>query len=1145
MSKMENRLVRPLLAALVLLLPAMVLADDTDLFKLDNVSAPARIMLVVDTSGSMARPEGNTTASPFYRGDCQGQDSYIERGVVRTIDNASRKICVVRNILLNFLDPALGDAESVWPNNFEVGLAGYSEQGAVIIEPMAPLGSINVPGSKRNQLISAVNALRATGRTPLVGSYLEVAEYLTGGKAVTRASGETDPEVWAATNLYRGVDLGPQCGNTNNHLVFLTDGVSTCEKGSHFTARELEDFGCPDYSGDLVIGDLGTRVNEFVTGVAGQYHESCSAMVYSDYEDTGSPYESYWGCLGLVSSTLGENEQTENGRQVDAGVKTHVIAYDMDGASSDTTNGMETWATVSGGKYLFARTGMDLAEAFEQISSEVVMPGSFIVASGGVGVSQLNSFTHLDELYFSMFTPSSKPFWYGNLKKYFFNFSTEGELEVYTNPGKSTLAVSDGVFLPDVKSYWSNENNIPDAFGGVDGDVAHVGGAASQIEAPADRNLVVYYGDTRYELKPDNAGASGEDIDNLKARLLAEYATFFADPEDADAETIANYGSDVLSPMLAWLSGEDVNNEWGHFIQDPTSDDHSADPEDERAAGYKGVRTLYGAPLHSSPVLVNYRSRDDDGNPLSEPENVVFVSTNDGKLYAVDASNGSEKGKEKLAYVPEAMLKRTSLADPSPVERMFQATKPDAGDGSLIYGMDSTWTVWRQDVNGNGNIDEDTQDFVLLYGGMRRGGRNYYILDATDVEASSSLEQLAVIKGGEGKFLNNGQSWSEPKLAIINYRGTPTAVFIIGGGYDTVYDSGRPQTLPAKGAQIYIVSARTFLERDGGARHEAGEVLWWASSDSILGDETHVQIAALEYSIPSSVKTVDIDADGYLDFFYVGDMGGQIHRFDVNNSNTGAANLISNTADTVIAQLGVAGADSVSQDMDRRFFYPPSIAKMRCPRGFCMSLAIGSGWRSNPTDVSVTEKFYFLMDYEPFTPGQNEPVITETATTEAGGSVTVIQALTKTDDAESITAASNDAGIKGYSLELGGTGYDAEKLLGAPLIVGGSAYFSTYYRPPEMPDTDTCQVGEGASAVYQFTPGDSKALQLADGLSQNVAGSIQSLITELPIADGGGEDPDNPAPPGLQGGIVSGTGSVGPAPLQLNHIRKTRWQQIE
>ncbi|MEE2731117.1 MAG: PilC/PilY family type IV pilus protein [Pseudomonadota bacterium] len=1141
---MENLLIRPLLAVLALL-PATVLADDTDLFKLD-VSAPARIMLVVDTSASMARPEGNNDVVQFYAGDCTGQDRYFKDGEWVSFDNASRKICVVKDILLRFLDPDLGDPESVWPNNFEVGLARYAQQGAAIVEPIDRLGSIDNPNSKRRQLIGAIRSLRASGRTPLVGSYLEVAEYLTGGQAVTRDSGATDSEVWESTNQYKGVDLGPQCGNLNNHLVFLTDGASTCEKGSNFTESELDDFNCPDGSADLVIGDIGTRVNQFVTGVAGQYdEETCSAMTYSEYEEEGTPYKTYWGCLSQVSEKLSDNKQTENGRQVDASVKTHVIAYDMGGASTDTKNGMEAWAVAGGGLYRDASTGDEVAEAFEQINGEVVMPGTFIVASGGVGVSQLNSFTHLDELYFSMFTPSSKPFWYGNLKKYFFNFSTEGELKVYTNPGKSTLAVSDGVFLPDVNSFWSNENNIPDAFGGVDGDVAHVGGAASQIEDSTDRNLVVYYGDTDYELKPDNADASGEDIDNLKARLLAEYATFFADPEGADATAIANYGSDVLSPMLAWLSGEDVNNEWGHFIQDPTSADDSTDPEDERAAGYKGVRTLYGAPLHSSPVLVNYRSRDADGNPLSEPENVVFVSTNDGKLYAVDASNGSEKGKEKLAYVPEAMLKRTSLADPSPVERMFQATKPGAGDGSLIYGMDSTWTVWRQDVNGNGNIDEDTQDFVLLYGGMRRGGRNYYILDATDVEESSSLEQLAVIKGGEGKFLNNGQSWSEPKLAIINYRGTPTAVFIIGGGYDTVYDSGRPETLPAKGAQIYIVSARTFLERDGGARHEAGEVLWWASSDSILGDETHVQIAALEYSIPSSVKTVDIDADGYLDFFYVGDMGGQIHRFDVNNSNTGAANLISNTADTVIAQLGVAGVDSVSQDMDRRFFYPPSIAKMRCPRGFCMSLAIGSGWRSNPTDVSVTEKFYFLMDYEPFTPGQNEPVITETATTEAGGSVTVVQALTKTDDAESITAASNDAGIKGYSLELGGTGYDAEKLLGAPLIVGGSAYFSTYYRPPEMPDTDTCQVGEGASAVYQFTPGDSKALQLADGLSQNVAGSIQSLITELPVADGGGEDPDNPVPPGLQGGIVSGTGSVGPAPLQLNHIRKTRWQQIE
>ena len=1157
---MDLAVVRNLFALMMLAYAGASFADDTDLFKLDGVLAPARIMLMVDSSGSMARPEGNSNVEQSYSGDCTGQGSYTVQGIPVFFDNASRKICVVRDILLNFLDPEKGVPGVAWPDNFEVGLAKYSQQGAVIIVPMGKLGKNTDPNSNRTRLLSTVKDLDASGWTPLVGSYLEMAEYLTGGQAVTMGVSGTDPDVWVQSTipnspnaitdgsyLYKGVELGPQCGNVNNHLVFLTDGESTCEKGSRF---EDDEFGrCPSYSGHLMSGDLGTRVNKFVSGKSDEYNEECDALIFSSYEEKGEPYKSYWGCLSLVSGALSRNTQLNNERVVNAGVITHVIAYDMEGASSNTTAGMEAWATASGGRYVSAKTGMELSEAFKQISSEVVMPGSFVVASSGVAVSQLNRFSHIDELYFSMFTPSGKPFWYGNLKKYFFNLSEEGELDIYTKANKSERAVQNGVFLPNVLSEWSDPNNIPDTFAGVDGDVAHVGGAASRIKNPENlppserRKLIAYYGSTKYELGPDSIVALNEDIDKLKTSLLSDYAQEYeiVHGDAADPEVLENYNDEVVAPSLNWLLGLDVNNEWGRIIQNPDPE-QASDSEDSRAEAYKGVRNLYGAPLHSSPTLVNYLSRDAEGEPLAEPKNIVFVSTNDGKLYAVDAKSGDEQ----LAYIPEAMLKRSGLEYPSPLEKMFEATKPNAADGRLIYGLDSTWTVWRQDVDANGNIDVDTRDFVYLYGGMRRGGRNYYILDATKVEDSADLEEVAVIKGGENQFLNNGESWSEPKLAIVNYKGTPTAVFIVGGGYDPVYDIGRPETLPAKGAQVYIISARDFYEKNGGAFHSAGEVLWWASSESLLGDNTHVQIEALKYSIPSSVKTVDIDANGYLDFFYVGDMGGQIHRFDIDNESTEAKTLVSNAKRTVVAQLGIATdeADLNSQKDDRRFFYPPSIAKMNCPEGYCMALAVGSGWRSNPTDISVTEKFYFLMDYEPFVPGQAQdlPVITDLSIEDGG---TVLE-LDKISSQDAITAASTAKGIRGYSLALGGTGYEAEKLLGSPLIVGGSAYFSTYYRPAEAISTDTCQVGEGASAVYQFTPGDAQALLLKDQLSQNVAGSIQSLIVELTNTGevGDGETPTQSGT-GLQGGIVSGTGSVGPAPLRLNHIRKTRWEQMD
>ena len=888
-------------------------ADDTDLFKMKNNPVHAKIMLVVDTSGSMASLEGNDTELDDFDGDCEGTGTITEKGETVEYSNSDRKICIVREILLKYLDPAQ-DYEEGWPDDIQVGLSRYREPGAVILKPLARLGSINTEGSHRNQLIEAVNSLTTAGRTPLVGSYLEVAEYLTGGFAVTRDAGDSDRSIWAdyASGQYAGVDLGKQCGTVNNHLIFLTDGLSYCEKGSKLTTEEEESWMCGMRSSNPAFGDLGSRVNEFVTDrhEVNKYNSECSKDFFSSYEDDPQTYDSYWGCLSLISSKLNSPSfDPENVEPRFEGIETHVIAYDMAGASSDTVNGMSAWAKSGGGMYLPAASSQDLADAFQSISKEALLSGAFTVASGGAGVSQVNRFAHMDELYFSMFTPSTKPFWYGNLKKYFFQIDRSGELGIYTNESKTTLAVQNGDFRADVRSEWSDVD---------DGNIAYLGGAAGEIRAPDDRNLIVSYGGNIYEIKSDNEAETGEDIDDLRAALLSDYSDLFDDPDGDDADSISGYDISTLVPTLSWLMGNDVNDEWAQISEQLGI-----------TVSGNGVRNLYGAPLHSSPVLVNYQSRDSEGEPLDTPEDLVFISTNDGKLYAVDTKDGVEH----FAYLPEAMLKREGLSSPSPIEKMYEATKPDAATGSLIYGLDSTWTVWRQDVNRNGNIDEDTQDFVYLYGGMRRGGRNYYILDATKAQMSKTISEIAVIKGGEGKFADNGQSWSEPRLAIVKFNGVAAAVFIVGGGYDDVYDNAtRPasEDLPTKGAQIYMIVARDFTDTRNGVEYYAGDVLWWASS-STATLERHVKIDALKYSIPSSVKTVDEDGDGYLDFFYVGDMGGQIHRFDINEDNTGFDTLIGNPSLTVIAQLGVSASDTDSDD--RRFFDPPSVAKMNCRKG--------------------------------------------------------------------------------------------------------------------------------------------------------------------------------------------------------------------
>src|SRR5690606_20829408 len=225
-------------------------------------------------------------------------------------------------------------------------------------------------------------------------------------------------------------------------------------------------------------------------------------------------------------------------------------------------------------------------------------------------------------------------------------------------------------------------------------------------------------------------GNTTELIDDAYATSVAAVmlpGTFASQQEENDIRA-------KIGNVVNWLRGDDVVSEWTRVVPGQAA---------------RAVRNLYGAPIHSSPVVVNYTStREVSGvrQPLAvdDQDNLVFVSTNDGKLYAVDGATGDEK----LAFVPGTFLQRAADGGPSMVERYYDAVR-DRLPGDFIYGLDSTWTVWRQDVNRDGNItSSNSNDFVYLFGGMRRGGRNYYGLDMTEAnDDTPQMEQMFVLEG--------------------------------------------------------------------------------------------------------------------------------------------------------------------------------------------------------------------------------------------------------------------------------------------------------------------------------------------------------------------------------------------------------------
>lgn len=1037
-------------------MPAFALQNELAIYAGESQPVPARIMLLIDTSGSMARGLGCTVGA----------------------DGCRTKWEVLVETLGKFIDHQNNEANDStrWPDSFEIGLARFGVNGAVIEVPIRSLSAVVDPVSgqtQREKLAQKLSAMSPDGWTPLVGSYLETIAYLKGRLAVSQSAyNSSDSEAWENRSLLQfktGMSDQLICGVNNNHLVVLTDGISTQESMS----RQVY--------GAIPGVTYGHRIQQFVNGnTDNQYLGTCDAGVSTG--NTEEIINPTWPCLNALAEKLADKDPADSTNV--RGVRTHTIAYSLGtgscgqtpfGAPENAPQYLCNWALNGGGNGFAATDAQGLVNAFQSISLDVSLSDSFTAAVPGVGVNQANRFTYLDDIYYSVFQPTDRRFWYGNLKKYRLGLANNVPVILGEN-NQRVDANSDGFFDTNARSFWFDADDYLPEEVTADGDKVVLGGAALKIPAKESRRLYTHLNGTDILVTNENS-------ESLIDAMLPPDIT-----DDALEADLRTKGSSVVN----WLRGDDVafNNEWARLT--------GFDPKNER--------TLYGAPIHSSPVVVNYTSTRKNLagqtvpiDDVSEQKNLVFVSTNDGKLYAVDANSGEEK----LAFVPGELLKRGADGSAPVIEQLYDAARGNL-QGPVQFGLDSSWTVWRQDVNKDGNITSSvsSKDFVFMYGGMRRGGRNLYGLDATAAnDQTPAINQLFVLEGGSsGTPLEKmGQTWSEPVLGLMKYSAAANGslvVLVFAGGYDPVYDGGRPAGVPL-GAQLYIVAAhdRSDLGID------AGEVLWWASEEASGAGVSHLQVDEMTDSIPSTVKTLDQDGDGYFDHIYVGDLGGQLFRFDV-KAPLADSNPITATR---IASLGYRNNGTAAHD--RRFYFPPSVALMKDSAGRKhVAVAIGSGLMTSPRDTGVDEKFFFLRDYAPF----------------------------------GITVDAADNPPVEYSLEL-----ESEKLMGSPLIVGGQVFFSTYY----WGDNDTmtvtateCRAKYGRAALYQYNPRDVAGPQrILRAQPMSLAGGIATVLKEIPARPADGDTPATPAGSDFIG--VGGTSAFDLPDVDLGNIRKTRWKQ--
>ena len=263
-----------------------------------------------------------------------------------------------------------------------------------------------------------------------------------------------------------------------------------------------------------------------------------------------------------------------------------------------------------------------------------------------------------------------------------------------------------------------------------------------------------------------------------------------------------------------------------------------------------------------------------------------------------------------------------------------------AASTSKIYGMDGELTLRTIDNNNNGFIEDSASDKAYVYAGMRRGGRNYYALD---VSKKSQPEFLWSIIGGTGDFAELGQSWSKPILTQVQVGTDVKDVLVFGGGYDVNQDFKSQRSPDSVGRAIYIVDADT------------GDLIWSGGhpQNQPQGSNRHFEFPEMQYSIPSDLTIVTDPSSNLLSQIYVGDMGGRIFRFDIDNGSA-IANLVDGG---VIADFGVDASDAGA----RRFYHAPDLSLSRIEGELTLNIAIGSGYRAHPLNVTNEDKFFVFQ----------------------------------------------------------------------------------------------------------------------------------------------------------------------------------------
>ncbi|MFZ5722042.1 MAG: hypothetical protein ACOY33_00120 [Pseudomonadota bacterium] len=815
----------------------------------------------------------------------------------------------------------------------------------------------------RNRLVNVMVNLKNDGRQPMAAAYLKAAEYLGGyfssfpGDGVVDGVGGVVDSAPVTPTLATGA-----C--SSNTIVFIADNNEAAQYNKAGLESEVSDFideVAPTSSSACTVSGSGANMNGKICSV------NVAAALFDDGDDG---FTQVGGTTKISAKTFPINFGATAGGA---------------GGGGGTTGGgtLRALASSGGGEFYQSGSSGELVKQMLTILRSVAEQGA-AVAAPGVSVNALNRFEHLDQLYYSLFKPSTRVDWTGNLKRYQLLNSDVADID----GDPAVLTGTGGFFDTDAQSWWSPE---------VDGAVVTDGGAATE-SASAERRIFTYLG--------DNASVS----DTLLTDLVVSSNANIGEVE-VGVDRLPEYfvpGGPLENQVLVDARRTQVLE----FLR--------AAPNSTR---------FWAASIHASPRIITFKA--DPADPVIS----VFYGDNRGFLHGIDAGGLTDSdpavnlvnsgGKEMFAFIPQELLRNAALLE-SNTQSVLDDGNSATADG-YVYGLDGPMTTYSEDADGDTDYEK-----VLLYAGMRRGGSNYYALDVSkaraDLPASERTPTLKfVVEGGQGDYAELGQTWSAMVQDSIRLNGVTRRVAVFSGGYDAakhdisvdplvVTDGESFQNVDQLGRMVYMVDAET------------GELLWKSGDldPTKLSTASAAALAEMKYSITASPRPIDRNGNGIMDGMYIVDLAGQIFRFDFKETNTDADSMVRDIV--LVARLGATASDATSDVTDnRRFYSSPSVAFLLGEGGQKdVILAMTSGYREVPADKTTQEMFVLLRDKGAF-----NVVPTVNPTLE----------LSDLERVNALDEASDPAGV-GWYYDFDQT--RGEKGIGSPVIFNNAVLFSGF-----------------------------------------------------------------------------------------------------